>query len=176
MKYIFYGAGLLFFLASCTPKGLPKTSQDLKEDLSVYRPSYSYQKEVYEGAPVVVRVAMPIDTTAQKYDVTDRLTSYLDREIPKYIARVERKTIMGYRIQIYRGKSREEAERAKRICYQLFPKINIYTQYSSPNYRVKVGDFIETTEYIPIYNRLKREFPATLVVPDMITITIMNDE
>ncbi len=171
----FYWLILLLLAASCTPKGLPKTTQDFKEDLTTFRPQYKYEKDVYQGEGVIVRLPAPMDTSANQFDITASLNNYLDTEVIIYRPAIEVVYREGYRIQIYRGRSRTEAERAKQRSYELFPRITPYLTYSSPTYRVQVGDFLETNEYINIYNRLKREFPAALVIPDIVKVVIMND-
>ncbi len=168
---------LMALLAACTPKGLPKatTVNDYREDLAQHRVQYPYSPETFEGNPQTITISLPADTTGFELSITQRLHKVLDTKPVRYVAPISTGTFDGYRIQIYRGRSREEAERAKASSYRIFPKMSAYMTYSAPNYRVKVGDFLEQTEYIKYYNRLKQEFPTAMIVPDKVQIVVVND-
>lgn len=168
----------LLYLASCTPKGMPKTSGEIQEDFSAYRNIYQYKKPVFEGEGMYVRIPyQPENDILGQYSITKNLNEFLDY-IPPEVVYIpwEQYDFQGYRIQIYRGTSRQDAERAKQRSYQLYPRITPYLVYRSPTYRVLVGDFLESREYINIYNTLKREFPMAMVVPATVKITVMGPE
>lgn len=165
-----------FFISIGAAQRLPKNTQDFKENLQPYQHIYQYKASVYEGEGVIVKWALSKDSLTSLSDITSPLNAYLDRKKdPKRIEPGHR-VMQGYRIQVYRGKSRNEAEKAKQRCYALFPRITPYLEYSAPNYRVNVGDFLETNEYIHIYNRLKKEFPKSLVVPDIVNVIVVDEE
>ncbi len=161
---------LLLLAAGCTPKGLAKTTQDFKEELTNSRLQYKYEKDVFQGEGTILILAASMDSTAQQFDVTASLNNYLDKEEIIVCTMIKIECGEGCRIQIYRGKSRSEAEKAKQRFYELFPRVATYFIYSSPNYRVNVGDFLDADddECINIYNRLKIDFPDALVIPDII--------
>jgi len=171
--------GLNPFATAQTKK--PKTAAALQENLSHYRSVYAYARPVYNGEEILVKTAYVGQTdTSSIFSVTPQLISFLDYVPPVKKTetgnRVESIYKGGYRIQIYRGKSRDEAERIRKRSYQLVPNATPYLSYSAPSYRVKVGDFLQTSELVSIYNILKSEFPSALVVPDLVNITIMRDE
>lgn len=57
--------------------------------------------------------------------------------------RVKRK---GFRVQIYSGSNRNEANAVQSRFKTLHPDMEAYITYHEPNYRVKVGDFTSRAE------------------------------
>lgn len=159
----------------------PKTAADIKENLENYRATHTFARETYSGEEITLKIpyVAPSDSLS-KFSITSQLVAFLDYVPPAKNDNYQRvyytNYFGGYRIQIYRGKSKEEAERARKRSYQLAPKATPYLIYSAPSYRVRVGDFLQTSELIGIYNVLKSEFPSALVVPDQVNITIMNNQ
>lgn len=162
---------IFVFLASCTPK--LATSAKTKDDVSLYRNQYTYEREVLSPSEDVVMmdIQLPYDSTAQQYDITAALDKLLDTA-PIKLERWENKKIEGYRIQIYRGRSRIQASQAREKSYEIFPNATPYMIYSAPTYRVRVGDFLAPSECKPFLKVLKKEFPTALVVPDIVNIMI----
>ena len=62
---------------------------------------------------------------------------------PKTIdkSRATRVKVRGFRVQIFSGSSRREAENVQRAFQSQNSDINAYLDYVEPNYRIKVGDF-----------------------------------
>ena len=163
---------LLIGLASCkTTQNLPQTKNDLKEDLKTERVKYSYNIEKFDGQGIVIDVPLGMDSTDFKFYITEALNALLDNPIPKKFG-IHREEYEGFRIQIYRGRSKAQAVKARRRSYEIFPHLRPYMEYRSPTYRVKVGDFLERYEYVKVFKRLKREFPSAMIVPSIVTITV----
>ena len=76
----------------------------------------------------------------------------------------------GYRIQIYSGNNRDEANKARDRSYALFPDITPHIVYNQPTFRVKVGDFVDRLEAQSVYAGLITDFPNAMVVQDKIEI------
>jgi hypothetical protein len=172
-KYTLFIA--LAILAACGRKDVPQSSSSdinrYQEDLSAVRPSFdaetvSHDKAVKPETPVI-KGDVDAPLTKTNLDVTNRLEVALDT-----IA-VRNKTIryaQGYRIQIYSGNDRKEAENAKAASYQIFRDITPYLIYAQPVYRVKVGDFLNRVEAEKYYIGFKARYPASIVVPDKVDI------
>ena len=162
---------LLLWVASCTPKGLPQTKNDVKEDLSAERLKYSYSVEKFDGKGLVIDVPSDMSDDEFKFFITEALNSILDNPISKKYG-IHREKYEGYRIQIYRGRSQAMASKARRRSYEIFPHLRPYMEYKSPTYRIKVGNFLEKYEYVKVFKRLKREFPSAMIVPSVVTVTV----
>ncbi len=173
-KLLILSVILTTVLVSCGKKVVPTA----EEDFSLYRNHYQFERERYEGAQAgqVIEIVLQFDSTQQNLDITQALNKILDYRAPVYTTTYTRRTLPGYRIQIYRGRDRNEASRARQRSYELIPNANPYMIYKSPTYRVRVGDFLEPYEYKEVLKILKREFPNALPVPDLVNIVVYNEE
>lgn len=65
----------------------------------------------------------------------------------------------GYRIQVYRGGStradQTNAQRAGTRVTTIFPELQAYTTFESPNWRCRVGDFVTRKEADEYLSKLK---------------------
>lgn len=165
---------IVFFLLSCAPKVISNQSATVgtfrDNDINDFRPEYTLEgtaktetpeKKPSSGAASAQPAGGPSG------DITARLNAVLDT-----IA-IRNRTIrfaQGYRVQIYTGTSREEATQARNRSYAKFPDITPHFDYAQPNFRVRVGDFLDRLEAQRVYAGLIAEFPNALIVPDRIEI------
>ncbi len=77
----------------------------------------------------------------------------------------------GYRIQVYTGGSRTDANKAKELVYSNHPDASVHMEYKQPIYTVRVGNYFDRINAQPLYVSLKQDFGNVLVVPDNIEIT-----
>ncbi|MEZ5000816.1 MAG: SPOR domain-containing protein [Bacteroidales bacterium] len=98
-----------------------------------------------------------------------RVDSMLTRNIN---ANRDYKGIDGFRIQIYRGSTRnarEEANKAKADFISEFPELNSYLRFDQPNFfKVRVGDYRTKHDAYPDYVRIRKKFPNAYIVNDII--------
>ncbi len=71
--------------------------------------------------------------------------------------------ISGYRVQVYMENSQKQSkagafEREKRIK-EKFPELTTYVSFTSPFWKLKVGDFRTHTDALVLAKSLKSEFP-----------------
>lgn len=164
----------LVFLAGCAPKATPtasRTAAAFSEDLSAFRPRYTPAAPAPAPAKPVVaaekRPATPVASTDQPLHVTRRLDMVLDTLAMrnKYV-----KHARGYRIQLYVGNSRQEADEVKIYVYQTFPELNVYMSYSAPTYRLRAGDFINRLDVERYFEALKAQYPNAMIQNDKVEI------
>lgn len=75
------------------------------------------------------------------------------------------KKYFGYRIQIFSSSNnRLEAVRAKSEFLRKFSQINSYLVYQAPNYKVRVGDFLDRLEAKKELLLIKESFPNAFLV------------
>jgi hypothetical protein len=159
---------LLPFLFSCAKRtGASKSrSVTFKEDISKYRPTIELNNtetpEEEESAEVKRPAATPVN------DVTYRLNNLLDI---MQVRNSEQRIIQGFTVQVYSGNIREAANEAKSLVYNLFPESKPETTYVQPNYKVKVGKYLNRVEAQKLYARLKSDFPGALVIPEKISLS-----
>ena len=82
----------------------------------------------------------------------------------------------GFRIQVFMEKLRAEASARKSAIENAFPELSADLQYVSPNWVLRVGDFLTREEANIYIQRLRKEFPSfgkeMYVVADKIKLFI----
>lgn len=82
----------------------------------------------------------------------------------------------GFRVQIYNGNEREEAN-AKKIAFVIkYPNIRTYLTYIQPQFRLKVGNFATRVEAQKFANQLYQDFSPLMIVPDIVEINSFKNE
>jgi len=167
-------------LCSCAPgnvptkttrPGKPAKSDTLKDNISDFRPRYDGTTGTTRPATTPANTAPPAGATAAagmpSGDITAKLNVILDTIA---IRNRSIRFAQGYRVQIYTGTNREEATKARNRSYARFPDVTPHFDYTQPNFRVRVGDFLDRLEAQRVYAGLLAEFPNALIVPDRIEI------
>ena len=101
------------------------------------------------------------------------------KEAPSEDAMTEEKAkVVGYRVQVYSdnnqrtGKSQAQSRQQKIL--EQFPDMKVYVIYTSPTWRVRVGDFKLMGEAEYVMHELKEAFPAyareMMIVKDNINV------
>jgi hypothetical protein len=147
------------------------------EDLSAYRPKYgaanqtstsqgnttnTTEKKKAENAPPPV----PAPTDAPMH-VNRKLDMILDTMATRNRSI---KYANGFRIQIYMGTDRKQADDAKLYVYNSFPELNPYLQFSAPKYQIRVGDFMSRLDAERYHTQMKDIFPNALIVSEKIDL------
>ncbi len=83
-------------------------------------------------------------------------------------------TVKGYRIVIYNGADKNAALTAKNNFARAFPGTRSYLSYNVPSYKIKIGDFDDKNDATKFMRRLMAAFPASFIVPDLVTIKNIN--
>lgn len=82
----------------------------------------------------------------------------------------------GYRVQIYSGNDRNKANKIKVDFLRTYPGVRAYLSYSSPQFRVKVGDYRSRGEAEKMYQQVEGRYRPCMIVPDIIKINILNTQ
>lgn len=81
-----------------------------------------------------------------------------------------KKSLPGYRIQLYSGAQRTKANDIRADFIQKFPDYQAYIVYQQPNFKVRVGDFRSRLEAFKLYKQLQDFYEAAFIVKDDIRI------
>ena len=180
-------AGLMI-MTSCTtsrPVASGRTVVDYNsynEDLSSVRPVYNAgssngaptNKPTSAGTPAKSPVTVPRRTETRKpavpveaMHVNRRLDLVLDT-----IATQNRSVryAPGYRVQVYVGNQRQEADAAKLLIYQSFPELSPYLSYNQPTYKLKVGDFMRRMDAERYYASIRKLISSAQLQPDKVDV------
>jgi hypothetical protein len=76
----------------------------------------------------------------------------------------------GYRLQIYNGNDKQKASEVKMYFMKKYPGVRSYIIFHNPQYRVRVGDFINRTEAEAFQEKIKNDFSPSMILPDNINI------
>jgi hypothetical protein len=167
---LFLFAWICFWESACARKGVAATSKGKKdaqytENLADFRPKYKVEEEKDSPAPNTPAASQTIAKPAN--DVTARVDAAMEQLA---VANKNVRYAQGYRIQIYSGNNRDEANNARNRSYALFPEITPHIVYNQPTFRVKVGDFVDRLDAQRVYAGLVSEFPNAMVVQDKVEI------
>lgn len=187
MKLVLYGLfiSLVSVLwAGCSSRTLPSTGSynDHNEDLSVARPSYSSvgltpASTIPRPAPASTAPAsvttektarpIPIQQTTEALHINKRLDLLLETMADRNRSI---RYAPGYRIQVYVGNERQQAEATKLLIYQNFPELNPYLAYKQPTYRLKVGDFMRRMDAERYHSQIRQWIASAVLQPDKVDI------
>lgn len=163
---------VLIVLSGCAKKSVVSSSSaDYKEDLSVVRPRFEYVEPAAAKKPETVTPSKSTPTAPVNVDkplyVNKRLETVLDT-LAKHNKSI--RYINGFRIQMYVGNVRQEADAAKSYVYQAFPELNPYVSYNQPTYRVKVGDFMYRSDAEQFLELIREQYSSAVILPDRVDI------
>jgi hypothetical protein len=77
-----------------------------------------------------------------------------------------RRSMPGYRIQIYFGSDRTRANDIKTDFLQLFPHTGTYLVYQQPNFKIRVGDYKTRLEAMKFLKEIQPLFSGAFIVKD----------
>ena len=76
--------------------------------------------------------------------------------------------IPGYRIQIFFGSDRTDANKIKAEFSERFPEVEVYIAYESPNFKIRAGNFRNKIEAQKLLHQIKAKYDGAFIVPDKI--------
>lgn len=96
----------------------------------------------------------------------------LDLRMGQRIASVDSTSLSGYRIQIFFGTNRNDAQLQQAKFMSLYPEWSreSYVLYFDPNWRVRVGNFYRKIDAQPMMVELQRDFGGVFLIPDKIEL------
>lgn len=77
-----------------------------------------------------------------------------------------KRSMPGYRIQIYFGNDRTRANEIKTDFLQLFPNTGTYLIYQQPNFKIRVGDYKTRLEAMKFLKEIQSLYSSAFLVKD----------
>jgi hypothetical protein len=158
-------------LYGCSNKStLSSSKTEYGDDLSKVRPRYTYVEQPIERKTVPAKE--PVSTTAKP--AVDK-PIYINKRLDAVLDTVAKQNkairyISGFRIQVYVGNVRQEADNAKSYIYQAFPGLNPYVSYAQPTYRVKAGDFMYRSDAEQYLEQIRDRYASAVILADRVEI------
>jgi len=84
------------------------------------------------------------------------------------------KGIPGYRLQIFSGSGQSAKQKSNdtRVNFMRnFPELETYEVYNTPNWQIFVGNFRTKNDALREMQKIKKIFPGTFIVSDIINIS-----
>ena len=161
-------AGSLYFmflivsLAACTSIRKPgSTNADYSENITDLRPKYDALNAAEQEDTTETKITSQTEQPPQQ-DVSAKL----DEIVAGIIKKNEGINYApGYTIQVYSGASREHADMVKSEIYKQLPTSRPKVEWVAPNFKVRVGNFLEKIEAQKSYSDLKKHFPQATLIP-----------
>ncbi len=162
----------LMLLSACSKKNTPRSStSEYREDLSGVRPRYEYVEPVVGKKTTVTKKETVASTPKYSADKTVNVNKRLEAALDTLAKQNKAiRYISGFRIQLYVGNVRQEADNAKSYVYQNFPDLNPYVSYSQPTYRVKAGDFMYRSDAEQYLEQIKEQYSSAVILADRVEI------
>lgn len=108
---------------------------------------------------------------AQKSSVVIQRDPHLDSLILKNVdINKSQNSMDGFRIQLFSGVERNNANALKSKFLRQFPNYPVYLIYQQPYFKLRAGDFRNKLEAQWLYNQLLKEYGEVLIVPDKINL------
>jgi len=161
----------IILISGCAKKSVVSSGSEYREDLSAVRPRYEYVEPAVVTRPEPTAPAK--SSNVPKADVDKPL--YVNRKLESVLDTLAKQNksiryINGFRIQIYVGNVRQEADGAKSYIYQAFPDLNPYVSYTQPTYRVKVGDFMYRSDAEQYLDLIREQYASAVILADRVDI------
>lgn len=77
-----------------------------------------------------------------------------------------KRTMPGYRVQIYFGPQRIKATEVKTDFLHIYPNVGAYLVYHQPNFKIRVGDFKTRLEAMKFLKELQPLYSTAFLVKD----------
>jgi hypothetical protein len=99
-------------------------------------------------------------------------------EINRRAQKMLPKRVQGWRIQAANTQNRDEANAVKAEMLRRFPEHKAYLLYQSPNFRVRVGDFLTQKDAFRLRKMISALYPGKgiYIVPDVVEIAPQLEE
>jgi hypothetical protein len=174
MKKILQCGLLLSFITllyGCKPtQTTTQTTTVYDEDITKYLTKYNAV-----AIPQKITVENPVaQSSTQITSTTATPKRHINSEMETILASLYEfsnniKTVQGYRILVYSGTDREEALKIETdISSNLQERAEL--SYDKPNFRVRVGHYIQRLEAYKTYAKIRKTYPNAIIVLDKVSI------
>jgi hypothetical protein len=133
-----------------------------QEDLKVWRPEMPTIDTAV--ATYAYNQLMPLQFAGSIKSELDSINAMMTR------ANARPRNVNGYTIQIYSGTNREEGNKHLMNFRVKFPDIEVEMIYFQPDFKVKAGKFQDKLQAYEAHERVRVEFPQSLLIPEQITL------
>ena len=165
MSRIFIFLILVVYAISCTPKlASTSTTEDYSEDVSAFRPKLE-DVDLADGEDVKI-APEKVPYVPPTNDINAEMSVLMD----SIIVHNMEKAYYTYTIQVYIGRSREEANQIREKVYRILPEEKPELNWRQPSWLVTVGTYHDRVDAYKTLIKLRRTFPGAGMVRERNTI------
>lgn len=122
---------------------------------------------LYAADTVIVRKDPRLDLLAAKQQQANQRSAMMTRD----------GLYKGFRIQVISTSKRDDAFAMKADLMARFPEHKVYVVFQSPNFKVRIGNFLKKEEADKFKTQLNKLYPqGVYIVEDGIEYTLKDDE
>lgn len=117
--------------------------------------------------------------SAMPSNVTISQSAAIRDSLGRHIVRNASRQVSGFRVRIFfdnKRDSRSASEEVEKRFRSLYPGYSTYRSFSSPFFKVTVGDFRTRTEANVALDRIKNDFPSAFVVKEKFRYPALDPE
>ncbi len=172
-KYLALGLITSVLLVGCVTSKPVSTKSTTPVD-----PYSTYDEDFTAIRPRYKETVSTDATTAKKSEVKRVMSDqplHINRQLDAIVDTIATRNkairfAAGFRIQIYVGNIRKEADEARLYSYQSFPELNPYMVYTQPTYRIRIGDFMTRLDAERYLQQVRQRYESAVVVPEKIDL------
>jgi hypothetical protein len=154
---------IVLYVFGCTPKlSTSSKSEVYSEDVSAFRPEISPSSEEITLVTEEESVNEKGNYVPPTHDINSEMSVIMD----SITAQNKTKLFTTFTIQVYTGRSREDANLAREKVYRVMPDEKPSLSYKQPSYKVNVGKYFDTAQAYKTLTILKESFPGATLVPE----------
>lgn len=158
MRFLTISFILLLAMALSTHSSLAQESPKAQEAVLQVK---AESQPMSQKAPKLMRKEISDSSSSLSIQADPRFEAYMEEYL-------EEKKVMGYRLQLYSGNKRADAEQVRLAFITKYEKERPDLIYQQPNFKIRVGNYrnrLEATKYLMLY---KIDFPSAFIVQDAI--------
>ena len=164
MSKIFIFIILVVYSVSCTPKlATTSTTEDYSEDVSTFRPKL-------EDADLDAGETSSIPDKGPYVPPTHDINAEMSVLMDSIIVHNMDKAYYTYTIQVYIGRSREEANQIREKVYRILPEEKPELNWRQPSWLVTVGTYHDRVDAYKTLTKLRKSFPGAGMVRERNTM------
>jgi len=116
---------------------------------------------------LIITVLSASGQTKSKISTPPYLDSLVQKNIEKHKTEQTRD---GFRIQLFSGTERNNANSLRNKFKTEYPDVPIYLIYQQPYYKLRVGDFRNKIEAQQLYLKIENDYEQLLIIPDKVNL------
>lgn len=153
--------------SSTTQKSSKVVDQSHSDDAAKYRP-----KVAQAAKPEVIEEVIQNEAITSEFSIDGQMQAIVDS---MYVRNDSIRLWDGFSILVYSGNNELEASRVRNRLFDLVPDQEAKFSYKLPTYFVKIGQYFQQVEALPLLKEIQQTYPSAAIVPEKFPIVKADD-